>query len=254
MANALLDRYKQIQQNPIGSNTALSPTTAEQGNPYGQMSAAGKQYRTLERSYGRALRILNHAARRGNANAALQSIAVRKEAMGQGFAPGGIRNAKASDANIYAREDSMEKAGADQDLANQVYRKRANEELAGGANWWEGRNRTQVGPTDTSESYPEDNPYDTGPTGTGQDPGADPSGFLQPGQSLRSIPGFKSNWMTRGLSEGSPYEGAQYDRNAGTPPGDYNTLDKWGRKRALQGSYGTQSLRPRDEIAALYPT
>lgn len=88
---SLLDRYDQIQRNPLGSNTATSRTSLEQGNPYGQLSTAGKQYRALEQSYGRALRILNHAARRGDARAALQSIAVRQQAMGEGFSPGGIR-------------------------------------------------------------------------------------------------------------------------------------------------------------------
>lgn len=87
---SLINRRNILESRPMGTSTALSGTTIEQGNPNGGLSSAGKQYRELESSYGRALRLLKRAARRGDQNAALKEVAVREAAISGGFSPAGI--------------------------------------------------------------------------------------------------------------------------------------------------------------------
>jgi hypothetical protein len=106
----------------------LSNPTAE--DRFGRLDTAGGQYRQLENAYGRALRILNHAARRGDAGAALQAINVRSKAMDEGFAPGGIRQSGESTAGILGMVDAKKKRAqmAEQEAA--LLAKRGEEELA----------------------------------------------------------------------------------------------------------------------------
>lgn len=129
MPASLLDRYSALQSRPLGTSTALSASSQDEGNPYGQLSSAGKQYRQLEGSYGRALRILNHAARRGDAKAALTAIDVRKQAMADGLSPGGIRRSAESDAGINSMVISKRRAQEDIAAANSAERLRGAESL-----------------------------------------------------------------------------------------------------------------------------
>lgn len=92
---ALLDR---ITQNPFGYNTALS-----NGSQNGVGGSFGDQYKAQGAAYGRALRLLNRQARKGNINASLQAIKTRKDAMGDGFSPGGIGNVAERNADIEGR-------------------------------------------------------------------------------------------------------------------------------------------------------
>lgn len=93
---ALLDR---ITQNPFGQNTALSN---------GSQHSSGNQFRAQGAAYGRALRLLNRRARRGDVNASLKAIDVRDQANSDGYLPGGIGNTSERNADIAGRVNTME--------------------------------------------------------------------------------------------------------------------------------------------------
>lgn len=122
----LLERYDAMQRRPFGTNTALSPE-----NQNGIGGVAGSQYRRQEQAYGQALRLLSRAARRGDANSALRAIAVREDAMSKGYAPGGIRQKTQADAGILARVDALGRSAQDIGMANDVTRRRAQEDING---------------------------------------------------------------------------------------------------------------------------
>lgn len=125
---ALLDRYDQIQRRPLGTNTALSD-----GSQYGVGGSDGSQLRKQESAYGRALRILDRQARRGDANSALGAIKVRNEANAAGFSPGGIRNKAEADAGILGRLSAMDQAAQRRNRTQSLLDQRTDETLAGSA-------------------------------------------------------------------------------------------------------------------------
>ena len=109
----LLDRYD-----------GISPLSRD---AYG--GAAGASYRRQEESYGRALRLLKHAARRGDARSALAEIATRDQATQQGYQVGGIQSAdrRLDDArrfagSLSARAQAQEEAAGVQELGNEEAR------------------------------------------------------------------------------------------------------------------------------------
>lgn len=122
----LLNRLEQMQSRPFGTNTALSD-----GNERGVGGSAGSQIRKQESAYGRALRILDRQARRGDANSALRAIGVREQANAQGFSPGGIRNKAEADAGILGRINAMEQGAADRAQAEQLTRQQIAGQLGG---------------------------------------------------------------------------------------------------------------------------
>ena len=104
---SLLEKYDALQRSPsLGGNTALAGSV---GGLSDRPSAAGTQFRRQEQAYGRALRILDRQARRGDADAAMNSIAAREKAMASGYAPGGIRSAAEKQADYSEREASMQR-------------------------------------------------------------------------------------------------------------------------------------------------
>lgn len=123
---SLLDRYDEIQRRPLGSNTALSA-----GNTNNLGGVAGSQFRRQEAAYGQALRTLNRAARRGDARAAMDAIDVRKEAMGAGFAPGGIRRSESANAGIRGQVAGMEQASAERAKQSRILQMQADESMGG---------------------------------------------------------------------------------------------------------------------------
>lgn len=127
MATPLLDRLAEMQNRPFGTNTALSD-----GSQYGVGGSAGSQFRRQASAYGQALRILNRAARRGDANAALRAIAVREDAMNKGYSPGGVSRRTETDAGILGRLDAMRSSAADRQRAAELERARAEIELGQG--------------------------------------------------------------------------------------------------------------------------
>ena len=103
MAMSLLERYDEMQRRPFGTNTALSD-----GSQYGAGGTAGSQFRRQEQAYGRALRLLDRQARRGDVGAAIDAIKVRESAMGQGYAPGGIRRKDEADQGLVTRVETTQ--------------------------------------------------------------------------------------------------------------------------------------------------
>lgn len=123
----LLDKYDEMQRRPFGTNTALSD-----GNKNGVGGTAGSQMRRQGEAYGRALRLLNRQARRGDARSALSAIAVRDEANAAGYSPGGIGNAEERNAGILGRLRSQSQAAADAESFKTVNRTAAGENLNAG--------------------------------------------------------------------------------------------------------------------------
>lgn len=123
----LLEKYEEMQRRPFGTNTALSA-----GNERGVGGSAGFQSRQQGAAYGRALRILNRQARRGDANSALQAIRVRDDANSAGYSPGGIGNPVERDAGITSRLRAQSQAAADNEMLQQVNRQSAQESLNAG--------------------------------------------------------------------------------------------------------------------------
>jgi hypothetical protein len=148
---SLLDRFDNIRRIQYGqANAARFPSSPlnqhdEEANIYEANAArfassplnrnayggeAGYQYRRLEESYGRALRQLRRAARRGDTGAALQEIAVRERAMEQGFTPGGIRDRREFNADREAWQAGNARMAADARMAARLNRRRAWENAA----------------------------------------------------------------------------------------------------------------------------
>ena len=101
----------------MGVNSALSK------DYFG--GAPGAAYRRSEEAYGRALRQLRHASRRGDTGAALQEIAVRDQAAQAGYAnPGGIRDRAQSRADMFSTFDSRKKMADDRASAEKLERTR----------------------------------------------------------------------------------------------------------------------------------
>lgn len=134
----LLDRYSNIATlyDVNGRRTNAAEANSDyfenrsplSRNAYG--GEAGYQYRRQEEAFGRALRQLRRAARRGDTRAALQEIAVRGQAMGQGFTPGGIRDREAFNAEREAWQNQTAQDAADARLFGSLARRRAAEEIA----------------------------------------------------------------------------------------------------------------------------
>lgn len=123
----LLDRYDAMQKRPFGTNTALTD-----GNQNGVGGTAGSQLRRQEKAYGRALRLLDRRARRGDVRSALDAIDVQKEAMGDGYSVGGIRDKEQADAGITGmigdmstRAAGVEQRNADIGVAGGITRRDA---------------------------------------------------------------------------------------------------------------------------------
>lgn len=126
---SLTDRYDNIRRTSYGdANAAAFARSPLNRNAYG--GEAGYQYRRQEEAYGRALRQLRRASRRGDTGAALQEIAVRDQAMQQGFTPGGIRDRAEFNADREAWQAQMGSDANDARLFGQLARKRAAEEMA----------------------------------------------------------------------------------------------------------------------------
>lgn len=121
---SLLDRYDEIQRRPLGTNTALSA-----GNTNNLGGVAGSQFRRQEAAYGQALRTLNRAARRGDARAAMDAIDVRKEAMGAGFAPGGIRRSESANAGIRGQVAGLQQDTAERAKQSRILQMQTDESL-----------------------------------------------------------------------------------------------------------------------------
>lgn len=126
---SLLDRFDNIRRIQYGqANAARFASSPLNRNVYG--GEAGYQYRRMEESYGRALRQLRRAARRGDTGAALQEIAVRERAMEQGFTPGGIRDRREFNADREAWQAGNARMAADARMAARLNRRRAGENAA----------------------------------------------------------------------------------------------------------------------------
>jgi len=123
----LLDKYDEMQRRPFGTNTALSD-----GNQNGVGGTAGGQMRRQGEAYGRALRLLNRQARRGDARSALSAIAVRDEANAAGYSPGGIGRPDERNAGILGRLRSQSQAAGDAEQAKALNRTAAEENLNAG--------------------------------------------------------------------------------------------------------------------------
>ena len=123
---SLLDRYDEIQRRPLGTNTALSA-----GNTNNLGGVAGSQFRRQEAAYGQALRTLNRAARRGDARAGLQALEVRKEAMGAGFAPGGIRRSEIANAGIRGQVAGLQQDTAERAKQSRILQMQTDESMGG---------------------------------------------------------------------------------------------------------------------------
>ena len=125
---SLLDRYDEIQRRPLGSNTALSVGSLNSNNVGG---VAGSQFRRQEAAYGQALRTLNRAARRGDARAGLQALEVREEAMGAGFAPGGIRRSESANAGIRSQVAGLQQDTAERAKQSRILQMQTDESMGG---------------------------------------------------------------------------------------------------------------------------
>lgn len=121
-----LRKFDEIQSRPFGTNTALS-----NGNQNGAGGTAGSQYRRQEAAYGRALRLLDRQARRGNANSALQAIRTRQDAMDNGYVTGGIRNYDEKNSDVLGRLRSQERGAQDLESGTAANRARAADALLG---------------------------------------------------------------------------------------------------------------------------
>lgn len=126
---SLLDRFDNIRRVRYDqANEARFAVSPLNRNAYG--GEAGYQYRRQEEAYGTALRQLRRAARRGDTGAALQEIAVRERAMGQGFTPGGIRDRREFNADREAWQAGNARLAGDARLAARLNRRRAYEQAA----------------------------------------------------------------------------------------------------------------------------
>ena len=123
----LLDSNYRMQQRPFGTNTALS-----NGTEHGAGGSFGSALRRQESGYGRALRILDRQARRGDANSALRAIDVRNQAMEQGMSPGILRNVDEKRGDVYGRMGAMERNRADSEMVRGLALQQAREELGVG--------------------------------------------------------------------------------------------------------------------------
>ncbi len=92
---------------------------------------AGSQIRKQGSAYGRALRILDRQARRGDARSALRAIGVRNQANDEGFSPGGIRRKDEADAGVLGQIGAMGQANQDFQQAQEVERRRVSGLLGG---------------------------------------------------------------------------------------------------------------------------
>lgn len=116
---SLLDQYDQMQNRPFGTNTALS-----RQNAYGVGGTDGSQIRKQNSAYGRALRILDRQARRGDARSALAAIDTRREANQMGFSPGGIQRKDELDAMTRGNIAAQAQSAMDTQAAQETERRR----------------------------------------------------------------------------------------------------------------------------------
>ena len=115
-----LERWKQLQQSPLGSSSSLRPSAVS--------GVVGQQYRRQQEDYNTAARLLRRQARRGDAGSALQMIKLREEANDRGIAPGGIRRKEEFDAGIRGRAGAMEQGATDLEQASRMDRTFAREQ------------------------------------------------------------------------------------------------------------------------------
>lgn len=77
-----LDDRKRMQDRPLGSSSSLAPQSGVQN-----------QYQQQAQGYDRAMRLLNRAARKGDANAALGAVKLGEQSFERGYGvSGGIRS------------------------------------------------------------------------------------------------------------------------------------------------------------------
>lgn len=77
-----LDDWKRMQDRPLGSSSSLAPQSGVQN-----------QYQQQAQGYDRAMRLLNRAARKGDANAALGAVKLGEQSFERGYGvSGGIRS------------------------------------------------------------------------------------------------------------------------------------------------------------------
>lgn len=107
-----LDRLAAMQQNPMGTFSSLR-----------RASPVASQYKKQSQMYGQALRNLSRAARRGNTDAAIESLNLRDAANMQGFTPGGIQRAENEQVAIAGREQALMGAEADMRAATTLDRR-----------------------------------------------------------------------------------------------------------------------------------
>lgn len=113
-----LDRWRQMQQRPIGSLTNMGPP-----------SEAQTAYKRMQQDYGQALRTLRRAGRRGDARASMAAIGLRQQAMEQGIGGvEGIRTAEDQQSGIAGFQNRL---GAQARLSEQM-NQRGQEALQGG--------------------------------------------------------------------------------------------------------------------------
>ncbi|MFA6043410.1 MAG: hypothetical protein WC718_00375 [Phycisphaerales bacterium] len=147
-ATPRLDNQDDMQTRPFNAeaNRPLSP------NAYG--GAAGANYRRMTESYGRALRQLRRASRRGDTGAALAEIKVREDAMAKGYAhTGGIRRSEDYNADRVSWQDTMKQEAQDAGMEREANRRRVRGELD-----WRAP-RTETGGEETAEGQLGYDPY-----------------------------------------------------------------------------------------------
>jgi hypothetical protein len=114
-----LDNLAEMQNRAFGTNTALS-----KNNAYGVGGTDGSQIRKQNSAYGRALRILDRQARRGDARSALQAIGVRDQANQMGFSPGGIQRKSEVDAMTRGQMQAQTQSAMGMQAAQETERRR----------------------------------------------------------------------------------------------------------------------------------
>ncbi len=126
----LLARYDALQDTRRGAESSadsdLGASSPLSKSAYG--GEVGYQYRRQEESYGRALRQLRRASRRGDTGAALDEIAVRDRAVAAGFTPGGIPSHKAFGAEREATAAAWAAGAKDRVREAAIRRRQAAEE------------------------------------------------------------------------------------------------------------------------------
>lgn len=97
-----LDRLAAMQRQPFTPFSAMR-----------RSSPVATQYKRQSEMYGQALRTLSRAARRGDAEAAIDAIGLRDTANADGYTPGGIQTFDENQGNIAGREQKYQTGAQD---------------------------------------------------------------------------------------------------------------------------------------------